>query len=293
MPLDLQSFPGVVAVAVSLSCDRLYALQYISLVQRIRFTGAVHPTALRITIKDLPVQVWPETDAERFRIAFQVTIVDSRIDVEVTADQVFTEDDDGVGMLAGRALELSKAAIDVFCLQVGWGLTCTLDRYIDAVGVTRTLLPHLPHLPIPDGIAKGSPFTIKSGSLDWEFGLLGSNPRIASAVSDLVRAFAETSMVEINCARSLETIRHEISPMCPNKTASWMNIRHTLNLTEDYTRSITDISSSPRHGDSQAADANMRANAIDRSMVMMHRFLLLRRRGLIHLPIDEFPLLDA
>jgi hypothetical protein len=97
-------------------------------------------------------------------------------------------------------------------------------------------------------------------------------------------------MAVVNCAHTIEHIRHIMAPGRDRKVG-WEIMRNTLNIDKDYLESVSKTSVGPRHGDFSPEFLN--SNARIRAWTVMNRYLEFRKRGgKDALPLSEFPLLE-
>jgi hypothetical protein len=100
-------------------------------------------------------------------------------------------------------------------------------------------------------------------------------------------------LVEINCARAIEGIRHIIAGQGTEAKAAWPIMREALNMDKSYLDLITDNSIPRRHGQLKPVEENTIQEILRRSWTIMDRFFHYRLQGDTPLSIDRFPLLSG
>jgi hypothetical protein len=136
-----------------------------------------------------------------------------------------------------------------------------------------------------------SPQNTSSNNYDAMYRLTISDPSLLMAISDLVSAISNPNDVPINCGRAIDGIRVMMCPPRLKRAKGWPIMREKLNLGEDYLLLITDTSTGPRHGDRTFISGDIVTNVMNRSWIIMNRYLEFRKRGEQPLSLAEFPLL--
>lgn len=111
------------------------------------------------------------------------------------------------------------------------------------------------------------------------------------ALNDLIVPISQFNLATINCARTIEGLRTAMSPAGYGREEQWEFMRQHLNLTRDYLKFVTSLSTDPRHGNRKAPEAGEQSEVIKRAWVVMNRFLEYRKRGNQQLPPADFQLL--
>ncbi len=83
-----------------------------------------------------------------------------------------------------------------------------------------------------------------------------------------------------------------IVPIDPSRKLGWTKMQDYLNIGRSYREFIMTASTEPRHGDRSDVPAHISQQVVERSWVIMNRFLEYKKRGDKPLPIAEFPLLS-
>lgn len=255
------------------------------------FTGRVHPSGVNITIENLPLHRLIDVETG-YRTSYQIAIVESYVSVEVVSEFPLVPDHLAVSDMAGRAIDIAKAAVNLFSFNLGWGLSLTIDRFIDDGGIETVLVPRLPGAgPFDSSLNANTVHRVDDGTLDWIYELITHNPTIAQALNDLVAAITLPGSSEVSCGRSVEGIRTALSPDEADRDTAWANMRSALNLNREYLVAITALSRGPRHGKKEHTPFEVISNVTSMAWEVMTRFIALRQRNLLKLPEDEFPLL--
>jgi len=242
------------------------------------------PGAFAINIKDLPALNW--TDGKTGQAMTITTRIDmSVIDVEFDL-QTFDEAD--LPELMKRAWDLSRAAVDLYCFKVGWGLGVIIDSIVRPDGTPATIIAKNEVLaPFSTALDSSQPGI---NNYDVCYRLLVTEPPLFMALNDLIASITIPHHASTNCARVIEGLRTQIAPGMDRKKA-WAEMRSNLNVETEYLTFITDLSTGPRHGDRGFIPGPTVTEVVSRTWQVMNRFLEFRKRGNKSLPIVEFPLL--
>jgi hypothetical protein len=119
-----------------------------------------------------------------------------------------------------------------------------------------------------------------------------NNWRVFRALRYLIEAITVPHESAVNCARAVEALRHIIAPNQPRGHA-WQTFRSALNISQEYLKMITDVSTGPRHGDPTHIQGTTTTEISRRAWVIMNRFFEYKKRNNQQLPLDIFPLLTA
>jgi hypothetical protein len=120
-----------------------------------------------------------------------------------------------------------------------------------------------------------------------------SDPSVFLAVNDLIASIAVSHHAAINCGRVIETIREVMTPSGADRKRGWEAMQQNLNLNLTYLKFITEVSTAPRHGKRTGATSQKNfTETVNRSWIVMNRFLEYKKRAHKQLPLAEFPLLS-
>ena len=255
-----------------------------------KFSGRVLPPRARITIKDLGTVHWKDS-ALGLEIDATMTITDSV--VEIVCDSNLYATEDHCNEVYMRALDMSRAAIDSFSFVTGLGSSVSLEKVIKPNGIEHDVLVQRPDL-----AAKVTAFDAlnpnienKGNNFSTMYGIILDNPLIFMALNDLIVSISLPHHAPINCGRTVETIRQLMTPEAGETKRGWETMRQKLNIDQKYLSFITDTSKGPRHGARVGTTQAAYKETIDRSWVVMNRFLEYMKRGNQQLPLAEFPIL--
>ena len=115
--------------------------------------------------------------------------------------------------------------------------------------------------------------------------------RLFRILRQLIEANTVPHESSVNCARVVEGIRHVLATPGSNTKQSWLNMRERLNLSVDYLKLVTDVSTAPRHGDSTQISGTTTVEITQRTWTVMNRLLEYKKRNVRQLPTAEFPIL--
>jgi hypothetical protein len=189
-----------------------------------------------------------------------------------------------------RAIDLARAAIDIFCFANGWGLTVWIDTFIKPDGAEQFLLAQMPQLA---PLCTAFNLAPSGGKIEDVWRIVVGEPAIFMALNDLIAGITWPHYAPVNCARAIEGIRNMITPLGTDRKQGWPLMRANLNIEQGYLSFITDQSTGPRHGDRAFIPGTEVNKTVERSWIVMDRFLEFRKRGNQPLPLVEFPMLTG
>ncbi len=248
------------------------------------FKGQVLPAFHSVTLGERKIK-WEATDIG-LTMDFTVNIVASVIDIRCDVNRFVDTD---LVPLYMRAVDLSRASVNMTAFASGFGMTVVLHTFVKPDG-TFTLLA----ITNPDLVPLCTAFAINSAdqnvnlAFDDVYRLVITEPALFMALDDLIVSITLPHHAPINCARALDGIRNMIAPGLTTKQ-SWEMLRDNLNLSKDYLKLITDTSVAPRHGDRTHIPGPVIMEISKRSWIIMDRLLHFRKRGNQPLPIGDFP----
>jgi hypothetical protein len=246
---------------------------------KINFTGRVVPVGVPLEAqldKLDPIQYVDNETGDKER--FTVSIVGSQVDVFVELDR-FTLDD--VDRHRNKALDLARAALDLFNFMAGTGLILYFDKVIYPDGHPEIVVSGHPEL--------SSLVTYNIGDIRRLYPYFAGDSCLHQALNDLINAITWPHAAQVNCARAVEGIRVMMVP--GKRPAAWPKMRENLNLTEQYVLAITDISAAPRHGQRVWHPAESIQIIIERSWTIMMRYMEWKSRGEVPLSESHFKIL--
>lgn len=260
----------------------------------VRFTGWVLPKVHVVSAGPLESVNWVDEELD-LEMTFSITIRNSFIEIVCGLNRY---DPALTSELYKRALDLSRAAIDLVSFSSGQGMTVMLDRFTDPDGRNTAVAFTYPELARHCTAFRA----------DADFGgmckLVMAEPNLFMALNDLIAAITYPHLATVNCARVVEAIRNCIAPPSdpPPKAGKelererkerWATMRSCLRLGEAFLMPITDVSKKPRHGDKTYIPGPQVGDVVQRTWAVMNRFLEYRKRGSLALPETEFPLLGG
>jgi hypothetical protein len=256
----------------------------------VHFKGKVlpFPSPIQVMVKDLPSVDWfDSTNAQTMRITTRIdaSIIDMEFDINAY-------DEADLSPLLIRAWDLARAAVDLYCYQVGWGLSVVIDTFVNEAGVESTLLPKMESLAAHSSAVQADPNNPGVNNFDVCYRLIVSEPPLFMALNDLIVSITLPHHASVNCARAIEGLRVLMVPAGTDRKQAWPIFQGNLNVDRDYREYVTGVSTGPRHGDRTWIPGTTVIEVTRRSWIIMNRFLEYRKRGNQPLPLAEFPLLS-
>jgi hypothetical protein len=256
----------------------------------IHFYGHVHPTNIPVSINELTTHV---EHPQEGKATFTIRIQDSTVHVTcIDHDSSYTSQRGQI--LFFRAMHLTQAAVDLAGFVSGAGFQIIFEEAaIDDQprGWIEHRQPNLAALCSVISTHAVDKFkTAGDASFNDVFFALCDSPELLFALHDLNLALTHKVQQPTHCARTIEGLRNYFGAEEKTKVA-WERMRENLNLTQPYIQFITDQSRGPRHGsllDVSSADSR---TTLERTWIIVNRFLEFRKRGDKKLPLTEFPLL--
>jgi hypothetical protein len=256
----------------------------------VHFKGKVlpyEPTAFVIDIKDLPSVTWHDTyTGQDLKITTRIDA--SIIDIEFDC-QVFEEKDFSSFLM--RAWDIARAAVDLSSFKLAWGLSVIIETLIKPDGTASTILPKMETLAqYSTALSLSNP---KINNFDICYRLLLGEPALFQAMNDLIVSITLPHHASVNCARAVEGLRVLMTNSAMDRKQAWPIFQTNLNIDRAYREYVTDVSTGPRHGDRAHIPGDVVNRTVERSWIIMNRFLEFRKRGNQQLPLSEFPLLTG
>lgn len=249
----------------------------------VHFLGKVFPQAVRVTIDHKPTIKW-EAPEEGLTMEFTNHIVNSEVDVECKLNRYASENLVAIYM---RALDICRASVHLASFKMGYGLTVTLEAFVDSSGSKSAILPK------DDALASlCTAFTLTDG-FDAVHTMVLEDWRLFGVLHDLVEAITLPHVSLVNCARSVERLRHLIASPDSNTKSAWKQMQDALRIDEAYLKFITDHSTDPRHGRPVHVPGNVTTEVARRAWTVMNRYFEYRKNGSRPLSANDFPLLGG
>jgi len=257
---------------------------------RVRFTGRIFPTGVNLSVADHPQINWHD-DENNLDITFTTTIQNNAVTVDCDVGRF---DATLITALYMRAFDLARATVDLAAFNSGFGFVVVFETFTSPAGevtpvgaydASLAALCTAYEMGVTPATAEENDFhkVLVAVSTDW---------RMFRALRHLIEAITLPHESPTHCARAIEALRHIIVPNEPPKRA-WPKFRETLNVSEDFLKLITDISTGPRHGDPTHVSGATTREITQRAWKIMNRFLEYKKRNTGPLPPTEFPLLTA
>lgn len=254
------------------------------------FLGQVVPsTAYKMTIKDMP-QIHFHAGDGALDVDLNIRIENSAVDVQCITGRFGA---DTLSQVYKIAYDLARAVVNLFVFASGITLSVVFDQFIDPNGVLSAFaLQDFSRVPLCTAFSVASTdptqTTVMMGDMTK---LVFAEPALFLALDDLITATTLHHLIIINSARSIEALRHAMAPAGMSRNDAWELFRSNLKMSKEYLRLITDNSQSGRHGENKFVPGETCAEIINRSWIIMNRFLEFRKRGNQPLPESEFPML--
>lgn len=253
----------------------------------IRFLGKIVPsTGYTMSLHNLPTVNYKSQETG-IEAEIAIRVHGSAVDVECKMPRFATSD---VVHLHKVAYDTTRAAVNVLSFSTGIALTVIFDEYVDEHGNTSAFVIHHPDLAELCTICTvevNKPFNDIEGALS----IILVEPILFLALDDLITATTLHHLITVNCARSVEGLRHAMASPGMTRNQEWEVFRANLNLDKKYIQLITEHSASGRHGEGAFVPGTITKEIIRRSWTIMNRFLEFRKRGNLALPGGEFPIL--
>jgi hypothetical protein len=187
-----------------------------------------------------------------------------------------------------RALDLTRAVVDVASFRAGLGLTVVLEEIEQPDGAKGLYVPvgqDLSRLP--------SVFKDREGENSFAsvLRIAMTNVSLFRALRDMIDAITYPHVAPVCCGRAIEGVRHILAPDEERKKG-WAIMNATLRLERSYVDLILDHSKGPRHADPAHISAAICSEIVKRSWKIMNRLLEYLKRGSQPLPQSEFPTLS-
>lgn len=257
---------------------------------RVRFAGRLFPAGVQLSVTDHPQINWHDAQ-NGLDITFTINIQNSTITVDCAVNRF---DSTLVTTLFMRAFDLARATVDLAAFSTGYGLVVVFETITTPSGETTPVGAYDPSLAMlctayHIGLL---PATAEENDFHKVLIIVGTDWRIFRALRHLIEAITLPHESATHCARAIEALRHIIAPNQPRGQA-WRTLRGALNVSEDYLRMITDVSTGPRHGDPTHVPGTTTTEITRRAWIIMNRFFEYKKRNAGSLPLAQFPILAA
>ncbi len=250
------------------------------------FIGQVLPGHFEVTTAPFDCK-WGDT-GDGLDVLLNIKIESSVITVRCTADRF---EDPSYTQLLLKVLDLTRGMVDLFgfasgipfsinfhtCIQPDWTRSNIVIAYYDMARICTAI-----------NITSLDPADRQT--LHQTMQLVLADGGLTRALRDLMEAVSVPHRAIINCGRVIDSLRHLTTNGMPAND-SWRVFRSTLNISKDYIKLITDASTGPRHGAPPFLPKDKIDLIVERTCIVMNRFLEFKKLGSTPLPESEFPIL--
>lgn len=243
----------------------------------------MHPRATKISIHEVRVIHYLDP-ARHLTLNIVPRVINSLIAIDCYFDPLI---DNHASIILPVVMRAIRAQVDLVSFMLGAGTLIAIDWMKDHTGVTSTIgFAQRDLASLCTSFDQNRNYTeLKS--------MATADQAMSLALSDLVLAQTAPLLVEINCARAIEGIRHIIAGQGTKVKAAWPIMREALNIDKSYLDLITDNSIPRRHGQLKPVEEDTIQEILRRSWTIMDRFFHYRLQGDTPLSIDRFPLLSG
>jgi hypothetical protein len=255
----------------------------------IKVLGKVLPSVIQISLDSIPEVDWTAAEA-KLQMHFHISIVKSLVEVTIDLNKYPIDD---LAVVFNRVFDLTRACVDTLVFATGYGLTVYLDQLVAPDGTVSPILLQNPALAAHCTFFK-FPIVTQKDRLDFEIALktVFSEPAVFMALNELTQAIMLPHQGITNCARVLDGLRKLVVPGVDSKNA-WPIFQATFNADQAYLGLIFTHAKNTRHGDRTFISGPITTEIVNRTWIIMNRFLEYRKRGNQNLPLTDFPLLQG
>jgi hypothetical protein len=235
----------------------------------VRFKGRVLPETQKISIGPKPNIQWQET-AKNLSMDFICNIENSLVDIQCSLNRW---EEEFLPDLYRRALDLSRASVELVGFAKGCALSVCLDSFIDHEGIEKKL-----HLEDQSLSALCTAFNLEC-DFDVVQTLVLQEPGLFMALHDLIEAISIPHASLVNCARCVERIKHLLASTGQSEKQAWTTMRTTSMIDESYILYVTDNSKDSRHGRGSYVDGTVTTEVTRRAWSILDRYLHYKKNG--------------
>lgn len=252
----------------------------------VQFLGHVLPLTLRLSFQNIPPVRLEAHDG----LTAEITIHLNQSRIEVICETNRFNDSD-LGYLYIRTFDITRATVNIVAFATGYGLSLHLHQFVDPTGYVGPL--NIQHLELARYCTA---YKMNAGTEQEKKDITQicsivflSDPALYVALNDLVESITFPHGAPVNCARAMDALRNLPAPGLP-KEQGWSIMHAALHIDLPYVKFISKQSRGPRHADHAYMPEGTVKAIVERSWIIMNRYLELRKRN-NQLPFDEFPLL--
>ena len=247
---------------------------------QIQFIGRVLPAGSHVMINNCPLVSY--TSAQfGYKTEISVTVTDSIVTTVCNVDKY---DIEYLSSIYIGCVDVTQTLVNLAGFSLGTGLIVSLDHWIDPDG-------NISELNFNNPLVSGLCTAFSGDRLNDIIHVVFSEPHLFMALNDLILAITLHNHTLINCARSVEAIRHMIAGHGTDPKKAWPIMCSALNIDRAYLSLITDSSTKHRHGNIVEVSGPIVEDVTKRSWTIMDRFLHYRLAKSAYLPLAKFPLL--
>jgi hypothetical protein len=249
----------------------------------VRFKGRTFPQRIHVEIT-LPSVRWEDQETGLI-MDFKCHVGKGNVDIECTTNKFVQEEH--LIPIYNRAFDTIRSGLDLISFSTGRPFTVILEKFIrpdgfeHSFGVSQLDLARFCTAIKPDDSYNR---VLKIIMAEWP---------LLVAVRDLIETITIPHRCEVNCARVIDTLRHQLTNAGDDRQKGWEELRTKLNVSKEFLQYISEASRKPRHGNLKEGMGHVRREVTERTWQVMNRFLEFRMRGNTALPLAEFPLLTG
>jgi hypothetical protein len=180
-------------------------------------------------------------------VKFSIQIADCSIVIDCELSR-YEEDD--LGYLHVRALDLTRACVDLAAFGSGQGMTVILDAFTKPNGKTVRLAFTQRELATECTAITVTPTPTQEDREKFRklMNAVTTDPALFLALHDLTQTIAGPHQVPTNCGRVWDGLRKIVAADVDAKKG-WVKMQQILNVSPEYMKWVSDQSAKPRHGD--------------------------------------------
>jgi hypothetical protein len=241
----------------------------------VHFSGRVLPVGLGISIPNQPTFHWKADDVG-LEMTFRLKVQNGSIVIDCDVNE-FDPDTHFMALFL-RASDIATVCVDLTALSTGKALTAILDTFTDPAGASTPVAVHRPSL-------AAHVTAVKLGTPDFDrlAQTILAEPPLFAAIRDLIGAISSPQRARWNCTRAIRGLWHYFERSGGSPESAGLALRENLQISWTY---LHRIMRTPTQEDQALV-----MDVVERTWIVMNRFLEYRRRGGQPLPLSEFPLL--
>jgi hypothetical protein len=195
---------------------------------KVQIVGRVLPEPVKISVESPEVKwKWEEKNLELgLRIVIKDSLITAECEIERYEPEFITE-------LHKRVSDLTRASVNMIAFASGYGLSISLDTFINPRGERSQIVPIDPAIPtLCTAFGLGSS---RRPDFDTVYRLVLTEPPLFRALNDLIEAITVPHVSSVNCGRVIDSIRRMItSDSTAAISRAWEAMHSALNVTREY-----------------------------------------------------------